>query len=67
MKVEIGSQILGDFRQMRGDDPLIGACAVPVVDLQTEKHAEDNDHGFDKNREPVLTAESGGDAAQDHC
>ena len=44
----------------------VGPRLVPVVCLQTEKHAEHDDHKIDRDRRPLLFAEMRDDAAQDH-
>jgi hypothetical protein len=61
--------ILKVIAQLEHEELLIGTIlpgCVPVVDLKTEKDAEDDDHGFDEDRESVLPAESGGDATKNH-
>ncbi|MBK7903322.1 MAG: hypothetical protein IPJ97_10560 [Proteobacteria bacterium] len=44
----------------------IGARFVPVVDLQTDEHANDDDQEIERNRGPFLLAYMSDDAAQNH-
>ena len=42
------------------------AGLIPIIDLETDEHTEDNDQRLDHDGEPVLLAQRGRQAPEDH-
>ena len=63
---DVGADVLRESGDLCRLAHAIGARLIPVVDLQTDEHADDDDYEVDRDRRPFLLAEMPDDAAQDH-
>ncbi len=63
--VKLSELLLQSF-DYRGFPGAIRTRLIPVIDLQTDEHAEDDDQRFDQDSDPILLAKGSGETAQDH-